>query len=240
MTVLYINKYINILETIFFLKAATAKTITILTDNSDETYIRKILYRMEKEGYTDTTRTDTGKKVYYLTDKGIRELGERNRRYEPNSNLYHLLTIGTVCSYLRITQGAAPEDMITDIRAGAYIKAGRHRPDIIHGCTAYEVELHSKAQDRETAAVYSNSLYYQRQIWIIPENRNGIIKGIRRASERTGAQVEIITAETIERTVEAHRTQETGNIDIIRQQPLFLTGTTAISEKYGRFLYGNE
>ena len=56
----------------------------------------------------------------------------------------HALLVGRVCSWLKITEGAAPNAMLTDAILRANGANQRHRPDIVLGRKAFEVELNHK------------------------------------------------------------------------------------------------
>ena len=127
------------------LRIARAVDIAWLGGYSDFGYCRKGLGKLHKMGFLQITRDAVGANCYYLSGQGLKAIGKgTSHPYEISYTTNHALLVGRVCSWLKITEGADPNAMLTDAILRANGANQRHRPDIVLGRKAFEVELNHK------------------------------------------------------------------------------------------------
>ena len=55
---------------------------------------------------------------------------------------------------------------------------GEHRPDIVVGNLAFEIELNHKRKETLTRNVLSNELNYDGQVWLVPQRKANIRRSL--------------------------------------------------------------
>lgn len=86
----------------------------------------------------------------------------------------HCLEVGIVCAWLRATRKLHFSDMMLDMQLRESQAVGEHRPDIVVGNLAIEVELNHKRKETLTRNVLSNELNYDGQVWLVPQRKANI------------------------------------------------------------------
>ena len=191
-----------ILCTIHRLRIAWSVVLAWLCGQSDYSYCRKRLRKLVEQGLVQTVWDARGRLCYYLTGTGLRSIGKGNTRpYEPSYTTNHALLVGLVCAWLHIRDGTNVEDMATDAQLQQFGKGGEHRPDIVVGEDAYEVELNHKSENRLTNNILSNDKHYASQTWIVPDHIPSIAGNLRRCANRLGVTVNICYLSEIEKAV---------------------------------------
>lgn len=168
---------------------------------SDETYCRKCLRNMVNAGLINVVRDKDGRNCYYLTGKGLREIGKESHVYEVTYTTNHALDVARLGTYLYITQDVGFEAVLTDLDLRKTLGNGKHRPDIVLNNTAYEVELSHKKQQRLIQNISSNGLY-DRQVWVVPDQKRFIAKQLHSAAKYTLSKIEILSLDRVYKTVE--------------------------------------
>ena len=126
-------------------KIARAIDVAWLAGYTDFSYCRKCLRKLQQMGLLQITRGTVGANCYYLSGRGLKAIGKgTSHPYEISYTTNHALLVGRVCSWLKITEGADPNAMLTDAILRANGANQRHRPDIVLGRKAFEVELNHK------------------------------------------------------------------------------------------------
>lgn len=180
------------LEIIYKLRISRATDIAWLAGYSDYTYCRKRLAVMEREGLLRTERDCKGAKCYYLTEAGLAKIGKYTSRvYEVSYTTNHALAVGDVCVWLYLTRQVSIYDMLVDIDLMSLITGKVHRPDIVLGKSAYEVELNHKPMKKLLENIRSNEMYTC-QVWIVPDERRNIARNLKTAAEMVGTEINIV------------------------------------------------
>ena len=129
-------------------------------------------------GLLQITRDAVGANCYYLSVQGLAVIGKKTSHpYEVSYTTNHALLVGRVCSWLKITEGADPNAMLTDAILRANGANQRHRPDIVLGRKAFEVELNHKPLGILMKNIQANDSYGS-QVWITPDSRPGIARNL--------------------------------------------------------------
>lgn len=198
----------GVLTVIDRLRIARAVDIAWLGGYSDFSYCRKGLGKLHKMGLLQITRDAVGANCYYLSGRGLSEIGKKaSHPYEVSYTTNHALLVGRVCSWLKITEGADPNAMLTDAVLRANGSNQRHRPDIVLGRKAFEVELHHKPLRILEKNIQDNDSYGS-QVWITPDSRSGIARNLLACSEKVGVEIKVIPLSEIERQVSAANIHE--------------------------------
>ena len=190
------------------LRIARAVDIAWLGGYSDFSYCRKGLGKLHKMGLLQITRDAVGANCYYLSGQGLKAIGKgTSHPYEISYTTNHALLVGRVCSWLRITEGAAPNAMLTDAILRANGSNQRHRPDIVLGRKAFEVELNHKPLGILMKNIQANDSYGS-QVWITPDSRPGIARNLLACAEKVGMEIKVIPLSEIEKQVSAANIHE--------------------------------
>lgn len=106
-------------------------------------------------------------------------IGKYNSRvYEVSSMTNHCLEVGIVCAWLRATRKLHFSEMLLDMQLRESQAVGEHRPDIVVGNLAIEVELNHKRKETLTRNVLSNELTYDGQVWLVPQRKSNIRRSL--------------------------------------------------------------
>ena len=147
------------------LRICTAEVVAWLAGYTDYSYCRKSLMRLYNNGYVSIVKGNNGKNCYSLKSKGLKSIGKYNSRvYEVSSMTNHCLEVGIVCAWLRATRKLHFSEMLLDMQLRESQAVGEHRPDIVVGNLAIEVELNHKRKETLTRNVLSNELTYDGQV----------------------------------------------------------------------------
>ena len=159
-------------------------------------------------GLLQITRDAVGANCYYLSGRGLKAIGKgTSHPYEISYTTNHALLVGRVCSWLRITEGAAPNAMLTDSILRANGVNQRHRPDIVLGRKAFEVELNHKPLGILMKNIQANDSYGS-QVWITPDSRPSIARNLLACAEKVGMEIKVIPLSEIEKQVSAANIHE--------------------------------
>ena len=90
----------------------------------------------------------------------------------------HCLEVGIVCAWLRAARKLHFSDMMLDMQLRESQAVGEHRPDIVVGNLAIEVELNHKRKETLTRNVLSNELTYDGQVWLVPQRKANIRRSL--------------------------------------------------------------
>lgn len=90
----------------------------------------------------------------------------------------HCLEVGIVCAWLRATRKLHFSEMLLDMQLRESQAVGEHRPDIVVGNLAIEVELNHKRKETLTRNVLSNELTYDGQVWLVPQRKSNIRRSL--------------------------------------------------------------
>ena len=191
----------KMMEVIDKLRIARSEDLAWLCGYSDFSYCRKCLRKLEVNGFVNIASDRKGKKCYYLSGKGLNEIGKMNSHvYEISYNTNHELLVGRVCSYLKIVEGKNIDDMITDLMMKNMFKRKEHRPDLIIDNVCYEVELNHKKIEKWEKNILSNERF-DRQVWIVPDDKRNIAKNLVAIAKRVAVDIEILYLSVIKRIV---------------------------------------
>ena len=161
------------------LRICTADVVAWLAGYTDYSYCRKSLMRLYNNGYVSIVKGNNGKNCYFLRSKGLKSIGKYNSRvYEVSSMTNHCLEVGIVCAWLRATKKLHFSDMMLDMQLRESQAVGEHRPDIVVGNLAIEVELNHKRKETLTRNVLSNELTYDGQVWLVPQRKANIRRSL--------------------------------------------------------------
>ena len=190
------------------LRIARAVDIAWLGGYSDFSYCRKGLGKLHKMGLLQITRDAVGANCYYLSGQGLAVIGKKTSHpYEVSYTTNHALLVGRVCSWLKITEGADPNAMLTDAILRANGANQRHRPDIVLGRKAFEVELNHKPLGILMKNIQANDSYGS-QVWITPDSRPSIARNLLACAEKVGVEIKVIPLSEIEKQVSAANIHE--------------------------------
>ena len=190
------------------LRIARAVDIAWLGGYSDFSYCRKGLGKLHKMGLLQITRDAVGANCYFLTGRGLSVIGKgKSHPYEISYTTNHALLVGRVCSWLKITEGADPNAMLTDAILRANGANQRHRPDIVLGRKAFEVELNHKPLGILMKNIQANDSYGS-QVWITPDSRPGIARNLLACAKKVGVEIKVIPLSAIEEQVSAANIHE--------------------------------
>lgn len=185
---------IKILQILSKYRIMTARAICILLGYKSERTIRYRLQRLVEMGLVYDER-DGYKKVYFATQRGLREIGDDSRAYSVKGyETYHTLMIAETAAYLYTQNDIASDDFQTEREVKL---KDAHYPDLIYGQIAVEVELNSKDNERLFANIKSNAKNFERQIWFLPPRLQTVYKRINDYAEKNGIDVEIIYLENM-------------------------------------------
>lgn len=161
------------------LRICTADVVAWLAGYTDYSYCRKSLMRLYNNGYVSIVKGNNGKNCYFLKSKGLKSIGKYNSRvYEVSSMTNHCLEVGIVCAWLRATRKLHFSEMLLDMQLRESQAVGEHRPDIVVGNLAIEVELNHKRKETLTRNVLSNELTYDGQVWLVPQRKANIRRSL--------------------------------------------------------------
>lgn len=161
------------------LRICTAEVVAWLAGYTDYSYCRKSLMRLYNNGYVSIVKGNNGKNCYFLKSKGLKSIGKYNSRvYEVSSMTNHCLEVGIVCAWLRATRKLHFSDMMLDMQLRESQSVGEHRPDIVVGNLAFEIELNHKRKETLTRNVLSNELTYDGQVWLVPQRKANIRRSL--------------------------------------------------------------
>lgn len=230
------------LEIIDRQRIVRAVELTWQAGYTDYTYCRKCLGKLEKYGYVTSARDMYGHKCYYLTGRGLSEIGKPwAHTYEMTYTTNHELTVARVATYLCITQGASIFDMFFDPQLKPRFARGEHRPDILLNDVAYEIELNHKRQEKLEQNVRSNERFAE-QIWIVPRNKQKVARNLEKAAKAVAAEITILWLDDLEKVIanaNVHNNrivQRTGEEQVPEEDPAIksVMDKYKISAKSGR------
>ena len=183
------------------MRIVRANDIAWMAGYTDYTYCRKSLNRLVKLGYLRIERDFKGANCYCLTGKGLATIGKQGSHpYEISATTVHALTVARVAAWLCVTQNAEPLLMETDSTLRAKHPEMRHRPDIVLDDVAYEIELSHKPQAVLEKNILTNNAF-NRQIWVVPDNRRNVATNIQVGARHLGIVAEIIRLSKLERAM---------------------------------------
>ncbi len=190
------------------LRIAKAIEVAWLAGYTDFSYCRKNLKKLQRMGLLQITRDAVGANCYYLSGQGLKAIGKgTSHPYEISYTTNHALLVGRVCSWLKITEGADPNAMLTDAILRANGANQRHRPDIVLGRKAFEVELNHKPLGILMKNIQANDSYGS-QVWITPDSRPGIARNLLACAKKVGVEIKVIPLSAIEEQVSAANIHE--------------------------------
>lgn len=175
-----------------------ALDIAWLCGFTDESYCRKVLMRLIRFGFVQTTKDWNNHNCYYLTATGIREIGKSSREYEVSYTTNHSLLCGRAASWLHAVNGVDAMDMLTDTELKMILRNADHRPDLVMGDTAYEIELNHKSLDRLQTNMLSNEKLFGHQIWLVPDNKQYIRNNLLKVADSVACDITVIPWHDIE------------------------------------------
>lgn len=191
----------KMLEIIDRQRIVRAVELTWQAGYTDYTYCRKCLAKLEKYGYVATVRDMYGNKCYYLTGRGLTEIGKPGAHtYEMSYTTNHELTVARVATYLCITQGVNVFEMLFDSQMKPMFTRGEHRPDILLNDSVYEIELNHKRQDQLEKNIRSNERFSQ-QIWIVPRYKQKVARNLEKAAKAVAADISILWLDDLETVI---------------------------------------
>lgn len=165
------------------------KSLTILAGFPSESYCATRLQKLAKFGYIKREKlVSSFPLVHYLTVKGNDEINDKRTKHQPRlATLEHELYVGQVASYLWLTQGIQPKNIITDRELRQYerqendVRVMEHRGDLLFfdGAgtkTVVEIELSFKGKGRTIKNIRKNSSFLDRQLWFIRKSMRGLEK----------------------------------------------------------------
>lgn len=191
----------KMLRVIDRLRISKSDDLAWLCGYSDYTYCRKCLRKLEINGYVKAAWDRRGKKCYYLSHRGLIEIGKVNsHEYELSYTTNHALLVGKVCRYIKIVDGIGIDDMITDVMMKTMFKRSEHRPDIIVGNECYEVELNHKKMETWESNILSNERF-EKQYWIVPDEKMNIARNLDKAAKTVAADIRIVMMSEIDRVL---------------------------------------
>ena len=97
--------------------------------------------------------------------------------------------------------------MLTDAILRANGANQRHRPDIVLGRKAFEVELNHKPLGILMKNIQANDSYGS-QVWITPDSRPGIARNLLACAKKVGVEIKVIPLWAIEEQVSAANIHE--------------------------------
>ena len=184
------------------LRIVRAMDAAWLAGYTDYTYCRKCLRKLCGMGLLQICRDSAGSNCYSLTSRGLAMLGKQtSHTYEVSYTTNHTLTVGRICAWLRITEGAVPGELLTDSVLRQKGNKQRHRPDIVFRGCAYEIELNHKPLSLLEKNIRDNSSY-QQQVWITPDNRPSIARNLNSCAQKMGVRIRVVSLSEIERQVD--------------------------------------
>lgn len=166
------------------------KSLTILAGFPSESYCSTRLQKLAKYGYIKREKLAMNLPlVHYLTVKGNDEINAKRTKHKPKlATLEHELAIGLVASYLWLTQGVQPKEIITDRELRKYEheehdkRVMEHKGDLLffdpqRGTkTVVEVELSYKGKSRTIKTIRNNQKFIDIQLWFIRKSMRGLEK----------------------------------------------------------------
>ena len=165
------------------------KSLTILAGFPSESYCSTRLQKLAKFGYIKREKLVSSLPlVHYLTVKGNDEINDKRTKHQPRlATLEHELYIGQVASYLWLTKGVQPKNIITDRELRQYerqendVRVMEHKGDLLFfdadgTKTVVEIELSFKGKSRTVKNVRKNSSFLDRQLWFIRKSMRGLEK----------------------------------------------------------------
>lgn len=193
-----VDREYETLELINRFRIVRVKDVCELLDYGSEKNTRKKMKELENSAFIEKKKWN-GENAYWLTRKGMNEIEKNGKVYNWSMSSEHDLDCIRVVSYLVKKEKCDWREIITDRELKKINKLGEkgiHRPDLILNDVAYEIERNQKTKYRLTQALQDNKKY-SKQVWIIPERKTGLRSLIMRCSEEIGADVEILTLESI-------------------------------------------
>lgn len=167
-----------------------AKNISMLCGYNDVSYTRRRLLKMEKGNIVKSEQLGY-EKIYMLTNKGKTAIGKSTKTFKINSLIFHYLSIGDVAAYLYIVSNVAENQIESDRELKVKFNSTTyHVPDLAIGDTCYEVELNQKSTKDILKNVRDNARNFKKQIWIIPNDKQGIRKQLKNIREELGTPKE--------------------------------------------------
>ncbi len=165
-----------IMDILSKLVIAGIKDITILAGYHDESVCRKKIKELIGAGLVNKQPSGNGTLMYFLSKKGLSELGINRRPFEyRNQNTNHELMVGKAASYMYIVHGLSIYDMEFD-RSQRSSADNTNIPDILYagGKRAVEIELTLKEKNRLEEKFLNVTQSYDLVRWIYPEERPSI------------------------------------------------------------------
>ncbi|WP_029324736.1 hypothetical protein [Butyrivibrio sp. AE3004] len=194
---------------------------SILLGSRELSADRKRLAKLCGNGYLYEDWHD-GKKVYFLTNKGLSEVDSHMKRpYNPKgySSTDHAIYIAELAAYVHLTTGISYESFIFDREMESIegLKPTRkfagmgnaekdsmvHAPDFIVGNHCYEVELNNKEIGRLRQNFEINSKHFEKQVWLVQERMVRLQGKIRALAKEYKCPTRIITVEQLDRFMQS-------------------------------------
>lgn len=170
---------------------ATNRQLLILCGYHDPSVIRKRLNRLKAEGYI-TADWMGDKLAYTLTQAGLSELEKTRRPYEMKGAIKseHELLVTEAAAWIYIKAGRSVFDMLFDheLNALSAFQGLGHKPDIVfsaHQCLEMELSAKQTYGEGKLADNFeSNVNNYSRQIWVVPDHKQGLMARIKDLAEK--------------------------------------------------------
>ena len=184
--------------------------IAIIAGFGSISYVNKRLLQFTRCGYIRSEYLQN-EKIYTLTSKGKYAIGEDGSKasqiFNFNSQTTHYLYTARVAAIqFAKNPNMSYASIITDKRLKEYMAKQtadngvklEHRPDIVIGFSAYEIELNYKKYADLKANILNNSLAFQHQLWIVPKHLTTLREHIKKATKELGLNnVRVTTYERI-------------------------------------------
>ncbi len=223
------------LEIVGKLKICRANDIAWLAGYTDYTYCQKGLIKLTDMGLLIAARDNVGAKCYYLTAKGLTEIGKhKSHVYEISYTTNHALAVTKVCAWICAKYGACVFDMVTDndMKRGHTMRS--HRLDIVYKGVAYELELNHKQVAVLAANMLANE-QFRKQVWIVPDNKKNIENNLRQAAKKAMAEIEIVKLSQIEYELSGANIHENAFQDALGTADAFTSPISLKRNKYSEY-----
>ncbi len=181
---MFTEKEIELMTLLGRTEVASSRTLSILAGSNELTADRKRLQKLIRGGFVDF-KWHGGKKIYFLTAKGLGQVETSMRRlYNPHGQVTdHSLLVADLAAYLHVKEKISADSIIFDremeqikelkpVRRFAGVSEKRcdktHAPDLAIGSTCYEMELTQKSKARLAENYATNAALFAKQVWVVP------------------------------------------------------------------------
>lgn len=188
------EKDLFLLNTLEKVTLATNRQLLILCGYHDPSVLRKRLNKLKAEGYI-TAEWFGDKLAYTLTQAGLAEIEKTRRPYEIRGTIKsdHEYLVTEAACWLYIKAGRSVCDMAFDheLNAMSVFKGLGHKPDIVfsaHQCLEMEISPKQTYGEGKLADNFESNLgNYSRQIWVVPDHKQGLMARISDLAEKHAA-----------------------------------------------------